>query len=147
MARGDAPFSRTQSAIYKGKDSDSSQNAVVLLVRPGNICTGTLLAPRLVLTARHCVSQTIATTTQGGIACAQVGTLSAATFGRTYAADSIFVFVGKAQDDFVQSGVATASSTGKEILHDRDKSLCNHDIALLVLDQPIEDAPILPVRL
>src|SRR5262245_10693512 len=57
-----APRTSRTSAAVKGGSPDSTSTAVVAVVlsRPTNagvgFCTGTLIAPNLVLTARHCVS-------------------------------------------------------------------------------------------
>ena len=55
---------RVSAAIIDGTSSDASQDAVVrlVIVDPTNsatdtVCTGTLVAPDIVLTARHCVSR------------------------------------------------------------------------------------------
>jgi secreted trypsin-like serine protease len=50
----------TRSAIIAGTVSTSDQDAVVLLYRANRdqTCTGTMVAPNLVVTARHCVSDT-----------------------------------------------------------------------------------------
>src|SRR5579883_2057562 len=47
----------TRSAIVNGSPSDSSQDFAVhvVLANYANACTGTLVAPDLVMTAQHCV--------------------------------------------------------------------------------------------
>src|SRR5262249_540824 len=67
---------REAQAILHGTVSDASQDAVVLVMRyesgkPATLggCSGTLLTPKLVLTARHCVA-----TTDEASACASDGT-------------------------------------------------------------------------
>lgn len=137
-----------RSAVIKGKPSDSSQDAVVLLVHydPTNHgfgqCTGTLLAPRLVLTARHCVGDTDAYA-----ACKSDGTpIAAGAIRKNHKAETMYVFTGKDRPDFGRGEVKPAGQ-GMKILDDGGKNLCNHDIALVVLKEPVEGAQIAPIRL
>ncbi|MBN9160892.1 MAG: hypothetical protein BGO98_15015 [Myxococcales bacterium 68-20] len=138
----------TKSAIIDGKSSDSSQDAVVLLVHydPSNNgfgqCTGTLLAPRLVLTARHCVGDT-----DLYAACKADGTpIAAGAIRKNHKANTMYVFTGKDRPDFGRGEVKPAGR-GKKIIDDGGKNLCNHDIALILLEEPVTDAPIAPIRL
>jgi V8-like Glu-specific endopeptidase len=141
----------THSAVIKGKPSDASQDAVVLLVHydPNaqgsgvGTCTGTLLAPRLVLTARHCVGDTDAYA-----ACKVDGTpLAAGVVRKNHKPETMYVFTGKDRPDFSRGEHIEPAGTGLKILDDGGKNLCNHDIALIVLKEPITGVPIAPVRL
>jgi hypothetical protein len=58
---------------------------------------------------------------------------------------AIFVFAGKERPDFI--GGSAKPSRGKEILTTGAKSLCDNDIALLLLDRALVGGVIAPVRL
>lgn len=138
----------SRAAIIGGADSQAADDAVVLLVhydalsKDGSAgCTGTLLAPRLVLTARHCLSET-----DGTLACAPDGTAQAGGAVRAdFVPSKMFVFAGRERPDYLSG--TTKGARGAEILHDKAPNLCNHDLALLVLDAPLRDVPIAPLRL
>lgn len=141
--------SRTASAIIGGTDSDASQDAVVLVMHYDALqvggasagCTGTLLAPNLVLTARHCVA-----VTDESAACDENGN---ATFGGAirseHAPSKLYAFSGPQRPDFLAG--LEKGARGLEILDDDAKTLCNHDIALILLDRPLGGGKRAPVRL
>jgi hypothetical protein len=137
------------SAVISGTDSDSSQDSVVLimhydaLVAGGGTegCTGILLTPELVLTARHCVA-----ITDGKAACSEDGTaLEGGGVQGDFQPDKLYVFSGNKRPDFI-SGAAKAAR-GAELFTTGAKTICNNDLALILLDRQIENAKIAPIRL
>ena len=105
------------------------------------VCSGTLLAPNLVLTARHCVAEADAMS-----ACTSDGT--AASGGAVYAdydPNELYVFAGAQRP--TSGSLAALSQRGSEIIDDGSTTLCNHDLALVLLATPVPDAKVAPVRL
>src|SRR5437773_2550902 len=47
---------RVGEGVVNGVPSTSAQDAVVMVLTSDQMCSGTLIAPNLVLTARHCVA-------------------------------------------------------------------------------------------
>lgn len=147
-AASEEAIGSSSAPIIKGENSDDSQNAVVLLVhydpaQPNGVslCSGSLIAPSLVLTARHCVANT-----SESAACDVEGNpIGAGQVRGNNEPDTMYVFTGKNLPKF-STGRVVPAAVGAQIIDDGAKNLCNHDIALLVLDTPITDMPIVPVR-
>jgi secreted trypsin-like serine protease len=115
----------TTMAIQGGVD-DTTHSFAVAVVRNGSgstiaLCTGVLLAPNLVATARHCVASISATT----IDCATT------TFGDVYPTSSLVVAT-----DSTLAEIRVVYSVDS-IVVPPGAGACGNDLALLVLSQNI----------
>lgn len=132
------PAGTDDQAIIHGAASSAAQDAVVMLrIGEEALCSGTLVAPNLVLTARHCVSQT-----DEGIACAPDGhALAGGVVGPDRPVGELVVYTGRKSQSVVPAAHAA------RIFHDDAVNLCNHDLALLLLDREVSDVSPAPLRL
>jgi hypothetical protein len=100
-----------------------------------------MVAPNLVLTARHCVSRT----DEGALCSAAGSIISGGRVVDDHAPGEIGIYRGKdaillADDDMA------ATAHGKQLVIDESNTICNGDLAFIVLDRAI-NGPVASLRL
>lgn len=138
---------RTIESIIGGKASGTERDAVVVLGRFADgvrqsLCSATLVAPNLILTARHCVS-----IADANAMCSKDGTpVSGAMLHGDRAPGELAVFLGRGGAAPDSTTDAHADAHGARIVTDGATTICNHDVAFVVLDRTL-DAPYAALRL
>jgi hypothetical protein len=134
-----------RAAVVGGERSGPGAEDAVLLLH-GNaggrelICSASLVAKNLVVTARHCVSHLI----EGLFSCSTRGELiegdpNAGRLGMHLPADTFEFFGGPPPHD-------APVARGKQVLSTLSDTICTNDVAFVVLDRDV-DLPVLPLRL
>ncbi|HVH41669.1 MAG TPA: trypsin-like serine protease, partial [Labilithrix sp.] len=106
------------------------------------LCTGTVVAPNLVLTARHCVADT-----DDSALCTANGTaLSGAVVHADRSPSDLDVYRGAAAIPTIYEDYdrKSAAATGKTLVVE-GSTLCNADLAFLVVDHTLP-GPYAPIR-
>jgi hypothetical protein len=121
------PLSSASSAIQGGTNDTTDTFAVGIAIMENNLtlCSGALLAPNLVATARHCV----APPPPEPIDC------SSSTFGTLAPASAVFV------SNAADLNQATSFNRVSKIIVPtgaNQTKVCGNDLALLILTQPIQ---------
>lgn len=142
VRRQQSPDDRMLRAVEQEASSGVVAIATTMTDSPSHLtlCSGALVAPNLVLTARHCVSRAV------------TATPSCDARGRSHNGDhlaedvdpaAIAIYTGSHVRPDVDMPVARAVRT----LHPTGQVLCDADVAFLVLDRPLNNVPVLPMRL
>jgi hypothetical protein len=144
----DAPanhLDRVRTAIVDGEPSGSEDDGVLMIravpdAETELICTASLVAPNLLLTARHCVSYF----TDGLFNCSVRGELiettpDAGKLGLHLPADSIEVYGGETPRN-------EPIALGARVISTLSPVICVNDLAFVVLDRALELPPV-PMRI
>jgi len=124
-ARSSARTDRRSSAIQGGTADPGDKFAVAIVDSGNGICSGTLIAPNLVLTARHCVAEDSGGST---VDCAKDRFMAPA------AASTLRVSI----DDGATFSTAPFHAT--KVLVPSETLFCGNDIALIVLAELVPAA-------
>jgi MYXO-CTERM domain-containing protein len=138
---GDELLASTDQPIMGGTDDAGDLNVVDIVWLQGqdiSECSGSLLAPNMVLTAHHCVS-TVQNEVNGGIDCAESSFAAPDVASNFFVSTKEFISMNASDYHTVRQVVVPPSST--------NTSFCGVDQAILILSDnilPAEAVPLVP---
>lgn len=144
-ARAEGGVGSRGAAIVKGRDAPGDVGVLQLTPTPSRIvCTGSVIAPNLVLTARHCVADV----ENIGFVCdpsKQDG--GGVDVGSSVPPESLRFYLSEAfvTDDAIK--VVPPDAIGKKIFASSTLGACANDVAVVMLDRDLDGVRRLPLRL
>jgi Trypsin len=130
------PLGNARQAIFEGTPAPEETSVVAVVNFAGGQCSGSLLAPRLVLTARHCVADTAGQELK--VLCGKT------LFEPPDSPGAIFVVPKPEITEDPKDYVAVSEIRMPEELSD---DLCGTDVVLLRLEEPLTQLTPLALRL
>lgn len=128
---GDEGVGTSRAAIASGTaDQEHSGVVAVLTMDRGSLCSGVLVTPRVVMTARHCVAPVVGGPT---VDCSRT------LLGAPSAPSEIFVVTAS------ETAIPTRRHAVARVVVPDDPSFCGGDVAALVLNEPLEPAEAVPI--
>ena len=134
------PTAIAEEPILFGVPTGLKDDAVLRLSSPSGMCSAALVAPNLVVTARHCVA---VVEREAGLACNPDGT-SANNKGlitRDFQPSEIAVYVGPG------NSVPSPVVFGKQFFSTGSQTVCRNDLTFVLLSKALDAVPILPIRM
>jgi len=114
--------------LVGGEPDTATRGVVGLVVGEASGCTGSLIAPNLVLTARHCVASI--SSADGTVQC------GVTNFGQNFPASDFVV----TPDDNIRNGVPVTSQYSVErVVTPTGSNVCGNDVSLLILSSSIPE--------
>jgi hypothetical protein len=145
--------------VFKTSDSPAEENFIVYVTRrrdpehPDWVqnCGGVLVAPNLVLTAKHCLYEYKASIVSTSYCDASGEPQGSTTTGGyvtgTIPVNDLEIYAGQDGRKRAELKLSEPSAAGWQIVDDGSTVLCSHDLGYLVLDRPITGMPIGRLRL
>lgn len=127
------PVSSSRGPILQGELAPEADRIVAIVNVAGGLCTGAPITPNLILTARHCIGDTLQETS--AVSCDETVFLEPDSAGAMFVLTTPEITNDPADYRAVR---AVRSVPGD------DASLCGRDLALLVLAEPLSVEPLVP---